>query len=93
MSANIQIAGQYKQLTASANCSPVPACIFGILCSTNTNGKVTLYDDPATGTSTPITGAITLTASTYIPLPISTTKGLYAVLTGTTNITIVYAAS
>lgn len=92
MSANIQIAGQYKNLTSSSNCSPIPACVLGILCSTNTNGTVTLYDDAATGTTTPITGPITLAAATWYPLPVTTTKGLYAVIAGTTNITVVYAA-
>jgi phosphate/sulfate permease len=89
---NIQIAGQYKVLTASANCSPIPATMLGFLCSTNTNGTVTVYDDPATGTGTPITGTITVAAATWYPLPVSTTKGLYVAITGTTSVTIVYAA-
>lgn len=92
MAANVQISGQYKILTASGNVNPVPACLLGILCSTNTNGTLILYDDAGTGTSTPITGTITLAAGTWYPLPVATTKGLYAVIAGTTSITIVSAS-
>lgn len=88
---NIQIAGWYKPLTATANVSALPACLLGFLCSTTTGGTVTLYDDPATGTGTPITGTITLTAATWYPLPVTTTKGLYVVIAGAAaNITVVF---
>lgn len=84
-------AGGYKNMTASANVSASPCVILGILCATTSSGTVTLYDDVATGTSTPITGTITPAAGSFTPLNIETTKGLYVAIGATINITVVWA--
>ena len=83
--------GGYKNLTATANCSPNPCNLLGVFCATTTGGTVNIYDDASTGTGTPVTGTITLTAGTFYPVPASLSKGLYVVITNTANITVIYA--
>lgn len=80
----------YKNLTATANVKALDGILGGILCSTSTAGTVTIYDDAATGTSTPITGTITLIAGQFYSLPVAFSKGLYVVVGGTANITVAY---
>ena len=81
--------GSYKNLTATANVSPIPCAVLGVLCATTTAGTVQFYDSATTGTGTPITGVLTLAAGSYTPINAETTAGLYAVITGTINITVI----
>lgn len=85
--------GSYKNITATGNVSPVPCAVKSIVVCTTTGGTFALYDDPATGTGTPITGTFTPSANTTISLDLVCTKGLYVVIANTLNITVVYAAS
>lgn len=80
----------YKNLTASANVKAIDGILGGIVCSTSSAGTVTVYDDAGTGTSTPITGTISLTAGQFYNLPFAFSKGLYIVVGGTANITVAY---
>ena len=92
---NRQYAGSYANLVnaaATANVCKVPACVLGIFCATNGGGgTVQLYDSATTTTTDPLTGAIVTVAGAWLPINMSTEAGLYCVLTGTLNVTVVYA--
>lgn len=83
--------GGYKQMTASANVSALPANLIGVFCSSSTSGTLTVYDDPATGTTTKAVDTFNLVTGTYYPLPISTSKGIYVAIGATASITVVFA--
>jgi len=83
--------GAFKNITATGNVSPNPCAVLGILCATTTAGTVTLYDSATTGTGTPITGTITPAAGSYTPINAETSAGLYVVVGGTINATVIYA--
>ena len=83
--------GSYKNLTSTANVSAKPCAVIGVIVNSTSSGTFQLYDDPATGTATPITGTITPTASGFFPINVETTAGLYVVIGATINITVVYA--
>ena len=87
----VQEAAGYHNMTSSANVSAVPANLIGIFCSTTSSGTVTVYDDAATGTGTPVTGAITLTAGTWYKIPAGCSKGIYVAIANTANVTVFYA--
>lgn len=86
-----QISGGYKNITATGNVSPVPATIIGVLCATTTGGTFIVYDSATTGTGTPITGTITPAAGSFTPIYADATAGLYIVVGGTANLTVIYA--
>ena len=94
---NLQYSGSYKNMVnaaATANICGLPCCILGVFTATNGGGGTfQVYDDPATGTSDPLTGAIVGVAGAWLPINMSNEHGLYVVLTGTLNITVVYAPS
>lgn len=81
----------FSNKTATANIKNGPGTLAGFLCATTSSGTIILYDDAATGTSTPITGTITPAAGTWYPLPVTFRNGLYVVIANTLNVTIVYA--
>lgn len=89
--------GSYKNISASANVSPNPCGMLGFFInSVAATATLQFYDDAATGTSTPITGAMTAAAGILTPgwyaLPVATTKGLYAVIgVAAMNVTVVFA--
>lgn len=83
--------GGYKQLTATANVSALPANLLGVFCSSSTSGTLTIYDDSATGTSLKVVDTVNLTAGTYYPLPASMSKGIYAVIGATASVTVFFA--
>ena len=83
--------GGYKRLTATANVAAYASNILGVLCATTTAGTIQFYDDAATGTTTPITGVITPAAGSWTPIPASTSKGIYAVIGGTLDCTVIFA--
>jgi hypothetical protein len=92
---NAQYAGSYANLVnaQTKNLCTLPACVLGILCATNGGGgTIQLYDSATTTTTDPLTAAIVPVAGAWLPLNMSTEVGLYAVLTGTLNVTVVYAA-
>jgi hypothetical protein len=91
MSAPTYEAGGYKNITATGNVSPQPATIIGFLCSTTTAGTIQFYDSAATATTTPITGVITPAAGSFTPIKASAGAGIYAVIGGTINVTVVFA--
>lgn len=80
----------YKQMAATANISDSDGWMLGVFCSSSTAGTLTLYDSPATGTTTKIVDTFNLTAGTWYPLPFAFATGLYAVIGGTAAITIGY---
>lgn len=87
---NLQVGG-YKRLTATANCATTGTNLLGVLCATTTAGTIQFYDDAATGTTTPITGILTPAAGAWTPVPASTSKGLYAVIVGVLDCTVIFA--
>ena len=94
---NKQYSGSYKNLVnaaATGNVCTLPCCILGIFCATHGGGgTIQLYDSATTTTIDPLTAAIVPVAGAYLPVNMSTEAGLYCVLTGTLNVTVVYAPS
>ena len=86
---NLQI-GQYKNLTASANVKSTDGALIGVFCATSSSGTLSLYDSASTTTTTPIVATFNLTAATYYPIPVGYDLGLYAVIGGTANVTLIY---
>jgi hypothetical protein len=64
---------------------------MGFLVNSTTAGTITFYDSATTTTATPITGAITPLAGTFIPVKAYAVNGIYAVIGGTINVTIITA--
>ena len=91
MSLPVAIGGSYKNMTATANVSALPATLVGVLCSTTTSGTIQFYDSASTGTSTPITGVITPAAGSFTPIYAATNAGIYAVIANTLNCTVIFA--
>jgi len=85
---NLEI-GQYKNLTATANIKNISGALAGFYISNTTAGTIQFYDDAGTGTTTPITGLITPSVG-WNSLPVGFANGLYAVIGGALNITVVY---
>lgn len=85
--ANLPV-GQYKACAAnfSGNVKNGPGALLGFYASVA--GTASLYDDPATGTATPIGTALVLAAG-WNPLPIAFNSGLNLVL-GTAAGTLVF---
>lgn len=91
MSAPTYESGGYTRLTATANVSPVPKDILGVLVSTTTAGTIQFYDSATTTTTTPITGVLTLSAGTFTPIKAYAAQGVYAVIGGTLDCTVICA--
>lgn len=72
--------GQYKPYTAgqAANAKSGPGAILGFYASVA--GTAAIYDDAATGTSTPIGTALVINTG-WNPIPIAFANGCYLVLT------------
>ena len=85
---NIQL-GAFKNVTASGNVKTTQGGLLGFYVNSTTAGTIQFYDDPATGTGTPITGLIT-PAIGWNFLPVAFATGLNAVVGGTLNATISY---
>lgn len=82
--------GAFKNITATGNVKSSQGALLGFYVNSTTAGMIQFYDDPATGTTTPITGLIT-PAIGWNQLPASFATGLNAVVGGTINVTIIYA--
>jgi hypothetical protein len=91
MSGIANYVGGYKQITATGNVSPIGCKLLGILVSSSTVGTVTIYDSATTTTTTKVVDTVTLTAGTWLPMPIGFASGVYIVVGGTLSATVVYA--
>jgi hypothetical protein len=91
MSGIANYVGGYKQITATGNVSPIGCKLLGILVSASSSGTVTIYDSATTTTSTKVVDTVTLTAGTWLPMPIGFASGVYIVVGGTLSATVVYA--
>lgn len=81
--------GPFKLVTASGNVKSSQGAMLGFYVNSTTAGTIQFYDDPATGTTIPITGLIT-PAIGWNALPSTFAAGLNAVVGGTLNATIIY---
>lgn len=88
---NLQV-GSYKNVTATGNIQAQDGALIGFLTATTSSGTLIFYDSATTTTTVPITGTITPAAGSYTPLPVCFNNGLYVVVGGTINITLVFAA-
>ena len=91
MSAPTFTAGGYKNLTATTQVSTQGSTIIGVLVSTTTAGTLQFYDSATATTTTPVTGVLTLAAGTFLPIGASVGTGIYVVVGGTINATVIYA--
>lgn len=82
--------GTYKAVSATGNIKNSSGALLGFFVSSSTALTVTLYDDAATGTTTPILATFTPATIGWFDLPASFVSGLYAVLGGTGTVTFVY---
>lgn len=91
MSGIANYVGGYKQITATGNVSPIGCKLLGIFVSASTVGTVTIYDSATTTTTTKVIDTVSLTAGTWLPMPIGFASGVYIVVGGTLSATVVYA--
>lgn len=87
---NMLMTGGYKNITATGNVSPVTTDLLGIFVSTSTAGTFAVYDSATTTTSAPITGTVTAVGGTFYQIPASASAGLYVVVGGTLNATVIF---
>ena len=83
--------GSYKQISATGNVSPIQCKLVGIFCSASTSGTVTVYDSATTTTTAKVIDTVTLTAGQWYTIPCATESGIYVVIGGTVNATVVFA--
>ena len=86
-----QIAGGYKNITATTQVTTQAATILCILCASTTSGTYQVYDSATGTTTTPITGVVTPTPGSSVTLYATAGAGIYIVTTGTINLTVVFA--
>ena len=80
-----------KQISASGNVCANDGILGGIFVSAAASTPtITIYDDPATGTSTKLVDTFTPTAGQWYPLPFAFSKGLNVVIGGTVSATVGY---
>jgi hypothetical protein len=91
MSAPTYECGGYTRLTATANVAPRPAALLGFFVASTTSGTIQFYDSATTGTATPITGLITPAAGAFYPIKAYASAGIYAVIVGPLDVTIITA--
>lgn len=80
--------GNPTNLTATANIVPRDGAMLGFYVSSTTVGTITFYDSATTTITVPITGMITPVIG-WQALPVTFRNGLYAVIGGTGNFTVV----
>lgn len=82
----------YKQIAASGNVCAQPAALAGIFVSAaSATPTITVYDDPATGTTRTIVATFTPVAGTYYPMPFRAMFGLNVVIGGAVECTVAYS--
>lgn len=91
MSGTLLVAGGYKRLTGTANVSPNPAVCVGVLCASTSAGTFQIYDSATTTTATPVTGVVTPAAGSFTPIQAATSAGIYVVIAGTLDCTVIFA--
>lgn len=89
MSGNSSEYGAYTHLTATANVSPTNKALIGFAVNSTTAGTIQFYDSATTTTTTPITGVITPLAGQFIYIKAYATAGIYAVIGGALDVTII----
>lgn len=83
--------GNPKIISASTNIKVGQGELLGFFVSAaSATPTITVYDDAATGTSTPLVTVFTPAASTWYPIPVGFSAGLYVVISGTVSTTCVY---
>jgi len=89
---NINVGG-YKQISGTGgNVSPRATGLIGIFVSAaSATPTITVYDDPATGTTTKIVDTFTPAPATWYFLPFGAANGLNVVLGGTVSCTVAFA--
>lgn len=85
------ISGSPKPFTASGNVCRVPGMtLVGIFVSAATaTPTITVYDDPATGTTNKIIDTFTPVAGTFYPMYVGVQQGINIVVGGTVSATAV----
>ena len=92
MSNSMIEAGAYKQISASANVSAVPATLLRIFVSAaSATPTLTVYDSASTGTGTKIIDTFTPVSATVYTFNATATAGLYVVIGGTVSCTVIFA--
>lgn len=76
-------------ITATANVKATQGVLLGFYVNSTATGKIQLYDDAATGTTTPMSGLIS-PAIGFHRFPAGFANGLYVVITNTLNVTLFY---
>jgi len=82
--------GAYKNVTGTANISPVRGALLGFYVNSTSTGTIILYDSATTTTTVVISGTIT-PAIGWHPYPVDLINGLYVVIANTLNVTLVFA--
>ena len=81
--------GTYSNKTATATIKNTDGIMLGFYVNSTSSGTIQFYDSATTTTTTPITGVITPPIGWQI-LPVAYSNGLYMVITGTINVTVVW---
>jgi hypothetical protein len=83
--------GAFKQIAASGNVKSSQGAMLGIFVSAaSATPTITVYDDPAAGTTTKIVDTFTPVAGTWYPIPVTFATGLNIVIAGTVSATVSY---
>lgn len=83
--------GGYKVISATGNLKSSNGALIGFFVSAaSATPTITVYDDAATGTGTPLVSVFTPAASTWYPIPVGFSAGLYVVISGTVSATAVF---
>lgn len=80
--------GSPIRITATANVKNSSGGAIGIIVASTVGGTVQFFDSATTGTGTPLTGVMTPPAGSQ-GLSIAFANGLYAVITGTIDMSVV----
>ncbi len=89
---NVVETGTAHQISASTNCSAIPANLLGIFVSAASNAPtIAVYDSATTTTTAKLIDTFTPTGPSWYRLPISAQAGIYVVIGGTVSCTVVTA--
>jgi hypothetical protein len=91
MSGIANYVGGYKRISATGNVSPIATKLLGVFVTSSSSGTFTIYDSATTTTSAQITGTVSATAGTWYTIPAAAVNGLYIVVSGTLDATVIYA--
>jgi hypothetical protein len=83
--------GSPKACSATGNVKVGSGALLSIIVGASAAGTITLYDDAATGTSSPLMTTLPLTAGQVLPINLAFGSGLYAVIGGAATLTLVIA--